>query len=317
MLHSPAMSPSLRCEASSSTVIVDFGPMARWVRVLRAHMSWSAGMPSVVVAFVRCVYRFCVACRGFRFEPGAGRASEVSGQSDHGPAVDPCHREQGSGSAQRMEVLHLECPPLPVGSGYYTTLVDVGASFFIGIRHLYSDRMTVGHYPAFDFCHGRVAVAESFVGGDHRCFVWAPDIVGPCACQSSVGLVVGGDDVVLAVYLIGVVSFAHSAAFRDDYPSGSFDWTAKVGFHFRAHHVAVLVDRIYPAVVVEEVAGNPDVFPRPCYLFACEALEPFAVDVGKDIEASVVVAYARSPYALAVNLFSVLERKCRIVEVVP
>ena len=118
-----------------------------------------------------------------------------------------------------------------------------------------------------------------------------------------------------------MVPFSHSRTFRDYDALRLFNRARHVGLEFGAFHFVVAMHSIYLTVVVEddsEVVDAPlhvDVLPRAFDLVADEALKSFTVDIAVEIELSVVMPYAWSPYALAVDFLAVLEREGIVIEI--
>ena len=164
-------------------------------------------------------------------------------------------------------------------------------------------------------------VAEGLVGRDGDGLVGSPYALRARAERAAVGLIVGGDEIIHAIDFIHVVAFAHGITLGNDGALGLVDGTAHVGFQLGAFHLAIAVDGINLAIVVEEHGEVVDaslhivVLPRSANILRSVALQSLAVHIRIDIELSVGMADAGSPDALSVDLLVVLQCEGIVVEV--
>lgn len=164
-------------------------------------------------------------------------------------------------------------------------------------------------------------IAVGLVGGDGNGLVRSPDTPRTAAKGASVGLVVGGDNIIHTINLIDMVALTDTAALRNDDTLGRVDWSGEVGLQFGALHRAIAVDGIHLAVVVEEhaevvdIAFHIDVFPRSAGIVGYEHLEALTVDIGEDVKLAVMKPYAGGPDALTIYLTAVLQGESRVGKV--
>ena len=117
------------------------------------------------------------------------------------------------------------------------------------------------------------------------------------------------------------MSLADAIALGDDNAVGTLHGATHIGFQLSAMHLAILMDGVDFAIVVEEDAEVVDitfhvmVLPRSFNLLAGIALQSLAIDIGKDIEHAIGIADTGSPNALAVDLLMILQGKLIIGEV--
>ena len=258
-------------------------------------------------------------------KPSAWRTTEVTLQSHHRPTVLPRHRHQAHRSANRVEVLHKECPPRAVLRLYDAALMGVGAGRRILVHRTEAELCAVLADAVFlaprHLGQRGGVIAIGLVGGDDTGLVRAPDALRTGAERTTIGAVVGGDQVVHPVYLIHVMTLAHAVALRDNDALRALLRPAHIRLQFRTLHLAVAVDGIHLAVVVEQHAQVVDValhimvHPRPLYLLTGVALQAFAVHVREEIELTVIVADAGRPDALAIDFLMVLQRERIVAEV--
>ena len=115
--------------------------------------------------------------------------------------------------------------------------------------------------------------------------------------------------------------FAHCRAFGNDDAVGLFLRAAHVWFQFGAVHLAVAVDGVYLAVVIEQHAQvvylslHVMVLPRTADVFGCIALKTLAVHIAEHVELTVGIADARCPDAAAVYLLAVFQREGIVGEI--
>ena len=158
-------------------------------------------------------------------------------------------------------------------------------------------------------------VAKSLVSRDGDGLIRSPDALRARAERTTVGLVIGGDEVIHAAYLIHVVSLAHGIALRDNDTLGRLDGTTHVCLQLRTLHLAIAVDGINLTIVVEEHGEVVDaslhvvMLPWTMDVLRGVALQTLAVDVCKDIKLSVGIANGRCPHALTINLLVVFQRE--------
>ena len=123
------------------------------------------------------------------------------------------------------------------------------------------------------------------------------------------------------------MSLADAVALGNDDTIRTLDRTAHVGLQFRAMYLAVFMDGIDLAVVVEEHAEVVDIAlhvvvrPRPFDVLRGVTLQALSVDVGEYVELPIGVADAGCPDALSVNFLMVLQgelvfRKVEAVEAI-
>ena len=225
-----------------------------------------------------------------------------------------------------MEVLHEECPPRAVAILHDAALVGIGAGRGVHVDRAEAEAAAVGHDAAAPLRQRRCVVAIGLVGGDDARLVRSPDALRPRTERATVGAVVGGDEVVHAVDLVDVVSLAYAAALGNDDALGALHGAAHVGLQLRTLHLAVVVDGVDLAVIVEEHAQVVDaplhvvVRPRAADVLRRVALQALAVDVREDVELAARIADAGCPDALAVDLATArlrraAEREGRVGEV--
>ena len=117
------------------------------------------------------------------------------------------------------------------------------------------------------------------------------------------------------------MALANTVAFRNDDTVGTLYRTTHIGFQLRTMHLAILVDGINFAIVVEKHREVVDISlhimmrPRSSDILGGKALQALAVNVRKDIELSVGIADSWCPDALTVNFLMILQRKLILREV--
>ena len=188
-------------------------------------------------------------------KPCAWSTADVAWESEIGIAVFPCHGHEAAGASHGIEVEHRHCPPFTVGSIHYAALMYCGAAHRVAAIHgdielkaRLRDRRSDPHV-AHRLRH---LGAESFHHVYGARLVRSPDIVCHGTLLAAHRGVVGGDDVVFAVYLVGMVSLAHGRSVGDNLSVAALHEAAEVGFYLRAAHCPVLVYGIDLAVVVEQ-----------------------------------------------------------------
>ena len=224
-----------------------------------------------------------------RLKPCARGAPEITFEAEHGPAVFPGNGDEGDGTAYRVEVHHQQGPPLSVLILDDTSLVDIRAGGGIAIdlrdselRAILTDTVLHVARNTGDRC---LMVAECFIGRDGDGLVGSPDALGTAAEGTSVGHIVGGDEVVHTIDLIHVMPLTDGIALRDDDTVGALHWTTHVGLQLRTVYLPIFMDGIDLPVVIEkhgevvDVTLHVMVLPRTTDILGGVALQALAVDV--------------------------------------
>ena len=109
------------------------------------------------------------------------------------------------------------------------------------------------------------------------------------------------------------MSLTHRIAFRNHHLAAALYRTTQIGLQFRNGHVAILVHGINLAILIEEhrevvdIAINFMMRPRTLGTVRDIHLQAMSVDIGEDIELSVVIADGRRPDTLSVSLLAIAE----------
>ena len=109
------------------------------------------------------------------------------------------------------------------------------------------------------------------------------------------------------------MSLTHRITFRNDHLAATFYRTAQIGLQLRNGYVAILVHGINLAILIEEhrevvdIAINFMMRPRTLGTVRDIHLQSMPVDIGEDIELSVVIADGRRPDTLSVSLLAIAE----------
>ena len=263
--------------------------------------------------------------RHIGFEPRTGRTTKVTLQTQHGPAVFPCDGSQRHRATDGVEVHHEQSPPLSALVFNDATLVDVAACRSILIDSGNGKARTILAnailYVIGNLRQWCCMIAKGLVSCNGDGLIGAPDALGTRTECTTVGLVIGRNEVVHATYLIHVVTLAHSIALRNDDALGSLDRTTHVCLQLCTFHLTIAMNGVDLAIVVEEYGEVVDaslhvmVLPRTTNIFGGITLQALAVDVRENVELSVGIADGWRPDALTVDLLVVLQGEGIVVEV--
>ena len=94
--------------------------------------------------------------------------------------------------------------------------------------------------------------AHCFAVTDNGCFVRAFRLVGASTLHAAYGRVVCTDDIVFPVYLVEMMSFSHSVAFRDNNLLTPFHIAAEIGLKLNQPYLVVTMYGIYFVVIVKQ-----------------------------------------------------------------
>ena len=157
--------------------------------------------------------------------------------------------------------------------------------------------------------------SHGFAHTDRYGFVRTFRAVGTCALHTAHWRIVGTDNIIFAVYLVEVVTFAHCVPCRYDHFFTAFHKTAEVGLHFYEMNFIILIYSVYFPVIVKQdrevvyFYSGVDVLPWSGRIFCNEYLQSVSVDVAEYIKFTVVIADTGSPDSLTICFFSVFQIK--------
>ena len=92
---------------------------------------------------------------------------------------------------------------------------------------------------------------QRFHHTDCRSLVWAEERFAACTLQSSHGSIFRTEYIILAINLIGMMSFAHSRTSRNDDAFGTFDIPREIGFELSYLYFIVTMNCIDMSIVEE------------------------------------------------------------------
>ena len=117
------------------------------------------------------------------------------------------------------------------------------------------------------------------------------------------------------------MSLTHRIAFRNHHLTAALYRTAQIRLQLRNGYVTILMDGINLAILIEkhreivDIAINLVMRPRSLGTIRDIDLQSMPVDIGEDIELSVVISDGRRPDTLSVSLLAIAEIEIiRIVE---
>ena len=260
-----------------------------------------------------------------RLQPGTWSTAEIALKAEHRPSVFPGDGGEGDGAANAVEVHHQQRPPLATLILDDTALMDVrtSGSILVGLGDTESCSV-MADAVLLTLRHLRqrcCMVAEGLIGSDGDGLIGSPDALRTAAEGAAIRTVVSRYKIVHAIDLIYVVTLADSTALGDNRALSLLNGTTHVGLQFGTLHLTISMDGIDLPIVVEEYAEVIDtplhvmMLPWPADILGGVALQAFAVDVGKDIELAVCIAYGGCPDALTVDLLMILQREGIIREV--
>ena len=260
-----------------------------------------------------------------RLEPCAWRTTQISLKPKHWPAVFPSDGGESDRTANGMEIHHEQSPPLSALIFHDTPLMDIGASRSVLIHFRDNELRTIFADAVFltmwHLCGRGRMIAEGLIGSDGDRLVGPPDTLGTRTEGTTIGLVIGRDEVVDTTYFIYMMPLANCIALRNDGTLRLFDWTTHIWSQFCTLHFSVAMDGINLSVVIEKHGEVVDpslhvvMLPRSPDILGGIALQALAVDIGEDIEQTIGITNSRCPDTLTVYLFVALKRESIIGEV--